>query len=314
MLAGHRALPEPVSRLGLGLCLSGGADSCALALAAGPLRAHAGGDVVGLHACHGLRGSASEGDRLSVRELCARLALPLIEVDAAVAPGPNLEERARRVRYRKLRESFPGVLVTAHHRGDQAETVVLRLLRGAGATGLRGIHPLRDDLVWRPLLDQPGADLRQACREAGWAWREDASNTDLSLTRNWVRHAWLPAQPEGTEAALCELARAAERLAPALGARLDRLAERLGLELLEDGFRLDLSALSSGTFPDPELDLLLERTWTRLGRRPWAGQQRARLLADAASGRVGRRRGGQGEIALWGGSTLQIRAETSADG
>lgn len=298
----------------MGLCLSAGADSCALALAAGPLRAHVRGEVVGLHACHGLRGSASEGDRIAVRELCARLGLPLIEVDAAVEPGPNLEERARGVRYRRLREAFPGVLVTAHHRGDQAETVVLRLLRGAGATGLRGIHPLREDLVWRPLLDQAGADLRQACREAGWTWREDASNTDLSLTRNWVRHVWLPSQPEGTELALRELARAAERLAPTLGARLDRLAEGLALELLGDGFRLDLSSLPPDSLPDPELDLLLERTWTRLGRRPWAAQQRARLLADAASGRVGRRRGGQGEIALWGGSSLQIRAETPADG
>ena len=314
MLEGHHALPETASQLSLGLCLSAGADSCALALAAGPLQARLGRQVVGLHARHGLRGSASEGDRLAVRELCARVGIALVEVDATVEPGPNLEERARRLRYHRLREAFPGLMVTAHHRADQAETVVLRLLRGAHAGGLRGIHPLRDDLVWRPLLDLPGADLRQACREAGWVWREDASNTDLRLTRNWVRHVWLPAQPEGTEHALCELARAAQRLAPALSRRLDDLARQVRLEHIPDGFRLDLSGYREVPLPDPELDLLLERAWTRLGKRPWAAQQRARLVADAVSEGVGRRRGGQGEIALWGRSVLQIRAETPADG
>jgi len=300
--------------LPLGLCLSAGADSSALALAAAPLRERLGAGVVGLHARHGLRGGASEGDRLAVRELCARVGIALLEVDATVAPGPNLEERARSARYRSLRAAFPGLLVTAHHRGDQAETVVLRLLRGAGAAGLRGIHPLRDDLAWRPFLDRPGSELRQACRDAGWTWREDASNTDQTLTRNWVRHGWLPAQPEGTEEALARLAQAAERLAPALAARLDALSDAAGFASDPDGFRLDLSPWAGVDLPDPELDLLLERAWSRAGRRPWAAQQRARLLRDAVSGRIGRRRGGQGEIALWGGRVLRIRAETPADG
>jgi len=70
---------------------------------------------------------------------------------------------------------------------------------------------------------------------------------------------------------------------------------------------------ASRTLPDPasdpELDLLLDRAWTRLGRRPWADAQRRRLLSDTASGATGRRSGGQGEIAIWGGKRLRIERQ-----
>ncbi|MCB9497163.1 MAG: tRNA lysidine(34) synthetase TilS [Fibrobacteria bacterium] len=298
-------LAPPWNLAPMGLCLSGGADSCALAWVGRHLR-DAGEDVTALHALHGLRGRESEEDRLAVHDLCARTGLPLIEVDARLPAGSDLESRAREVRYRSLREAFPGLLLTAHHRQDQAETVVLRLLRGAGPLGLQGIQPLREDGVWRPFLDESPRTLREICREAGWVWREDSSNGDLRHTRNWVRHVWLPGQGAPAEDALVHLAHAAQQLGPRLEGRLDALGSSADVESGPEGFRIDLSPWKGCPLPDPELDLLLERLWTRSGRRPWARQQRDRLVADVLSGRIGRRSGGQGEQAIWGSFHLKV--------
>lgn len=312
LVAAHRSLPEPARSKALGLCLSGGLDSCALALSVAAAREDLGTEIVALHARHGLRGSESDGDALSVRELCARLGLALVEVDATVSPGPNLEARARASRYSALRRAFPGLLVTAHHRGDQAETVVLRLLRGAGPTGLRGIHGLREDGVWRPFLDVPRRALEDVCRQAGWVWREDSSNRDQRLLRNWIRHAWLPQGGDALERSLAAVATAASALAPSLEERLESLGRSCGLAIDPTGFRLDLRPWHDQ--PDhPELDLLLELAWTRCGRRPWAEQQRRRLVSDVLTGASGRRRGGQGEMAFWGGGVLQVRGSVASN-
>lgn len=305
-------MPPDARRLSLGLCLSGGADSCALALSAARIQGAIGTEIVALHARHALRGGESEGDALAVRELCASVGLPLVEVDAAVPHGPNLEARARAARYAALRGAFPGLLATAHHRSDQAETVALRLLRGAGPGGLRGIHALRSDRVWRPFLDLPRARLEAVCRDAGWRWREDSSNRDPRHLRNWIRLHWLPNGPRGLEDGLAALAAAAERLSPHLERRLAALEASLDLRADATGFRLDLRIWDSDA-DHPELDLLLERAWTRCGRRPWAAQQRRRLLEDALSGARGRRSGGQGETAIWGGRALQVRVSTGAE-
>lgn len=313
LLAGRRALPEVHADRPLGLCLSGGGDSSALVLAAGSVRPSLPRGTLVLHALHRLRGSASEADRLACRELASRCGFAFREVEAPVAAGPNLEGRARTARYRALREGFDGLLVTAHHRDDRIETLVMRILRGAGPAGLRGIHRLRADGTWRPFLDLPGALLRAACRESAWTWREDASNRDETFLRNWVRHAWLPSQEEAVGASLGRLADACEALAPLLDLRLVRLAEAAEMEVDPTGFRLDLSPWAEVPLPDPELDLLLERAWSLAGRRPWAGQQRGRLVRDVLAGSRGRRRGGQREIALWGGRILQVRLEGPAE-
>jgi tRNA(Ile)-lysidine synthase len=301
------SLGDPWLGRPLGLCLSGGADSSALVLAAGEVRHLLPAGTVVLHALHGLRGSQSEADRLASRELAGRCGLAFREVEALVAPGPNLEDRARKARYQALRAAFDGLLVTAHHRDDRVETLVLRLLRGAGPAGLRGIHRLRSDGTWRPFLDQPGQLLRDACGEAGWVWREDASNRDERFLRNWVRNAWLPSQDAATASSLAHLADACEALSPLLERRMAHLARTASLQADTTGFRLDLSAWSGLPLPHPELDLLLERAWTSTGRRPWATQQRERLIQDVLSGQRGRRRGGQHEIALWGARVLQVR-------
>ncbi len=314
LLEGLGALPTPWKNAPLGLCLSGGADSCALALAAAqawreaPILLPRG--ISAFHARHALRGSASEGDAASVRELCGKLGIAWTEIDARVEPGPGLEARARAARYDAIRGAAgPEVLLcTAHHRDDQAETVLLRLLRGAGATGLRGIHALREDGVWRPFLGHSRADLEAACAAADWEPRQDLSNLDTSFARNDLRHNLLPAlesEHPGTTAALAALAQAAQALEPFLERALERLVATLDLRLDARGFSCDLSILDDPA-TDPELDLLLERAWTRLGRRPWARAQRTRLLADVARETTGRRAGGQGEIAVWGGRRLRV--------
>jgi len=294
------------------LCLSGGTDSSALAFAAQRARGAFPGGVQSAHVLHKLRGSESEGDAASVRELCGRLGLPLTLLDAAVEPGPNLEERARDARYAALRRAFPNsLLVTAHHLDDQSETVILRLLRGAGARGLGGISTLRDDGIWRPFLSHPRSTLEAACDQVGWTARTDSSNLHPTFARNRIRLDFLPgweASEPGVSLALASLAESAQALAPFLERGLDRLASTLSVELDRNGFSLDLSLWPPDRPPpheDPELDLLLERTWTRSGRRPWATAQRTRLIQDS-TGHSGKRTGGQSEIAVFGGGRLRV--------
>ncbi len=292
-------------------------DSCALALVARQALDcrpdQFPGGMIGYHARHALRGSESEGDAASVAELCGKLGLALVIVDAKIEPGSGLEARARLARYSRVRQAAGDstLLLTAHHSNDQAETVLLRLLRGAGVVGLRGIHSLRFDGVWRPFLRAFRQDLARVCAQSHWAGREDSSNLDLTFERNFLRRQFLPlleSEHPNLSDALVKLAESAQQLEPFLERRLERLSNSLGLQFDPLGFSLDLSGadLDSSLSLDPELDLLLERAWTRCGRRPWAHAQRTRLLSDVASGSAGRRTGGQGEIAIWGGKTLRI--------
>ena len=297
------------------LCLSGGGDSSALALAFAPLAGAWPGGVAAAHVAHALRGGESAGDAEAVREICARLGIALRVLDAAVLPGPNLEARAREARYGALRRAFPDALLcTAHHRDDQAETVMLRLLRGAGPRGLGGIARLRDDGIWRPFLGLSRSDLDRACREAGWVPRMDSSNGDRSFLRNRLRLDVLPeweASEPGIVPALASLGDAAQAAAPWIERALDRLGTAIDLRIDADGFSLDLSAWDrsrGAPGDDPELDLLLERTWTRMGRRPWSAEHRRGLLEDCLGG-GGRRRGGQAERASFGGGRLRVEAE-----
>jgi tRNA(Ile)-lysidine synthase len=321
LVASLGSLPGRFCGSRVAVCLSGGADSCALALAVSDLgreRPELLPGVSALHVRHHLRGSESEGDAASVRELCGLAGLPLRELDAPVEPGPGLEARARVARYGALRREAPGsLLATAHHRDDQAETVVLRLLRGAGPRGLVGIRPIRQDGIWRPLLACGRDVLSEACREADWIPRQDSSNADRTYSRNEIRWGLLPdweQEQPGTAAALADLARAAWELEPFLERALDRLDGELSVLGDERGFTLDLSRWPVDR-PSPETDSefesTLERAWTRRGRRPWTASHRSRLIADLWQGKTGRRRGGQAEIAHFGGRKLRVESSNT---
>ncbi|HJQ36655.1 MAG TPA: tRNA lysidine(34) synthetase TilS [Thermoanaerobaculia bacterium] len=168
--------------------VSGGADSTALLLLLAELRY----DVVAAHVNHHLRGEESDADEAFVRELCARLNIPLHvtdgTLDAERVRQRGVEAAAREVRYARLQElRGDSLIATAHQKNDQAETVPMRLLTGSGIGGLRGIHAVRGDGIIRPLLDVTREEIDAYLRERGITPRHDRSNDDPRFLRNRVR-------------------------------------------------------------------------------------------------------------------------------
>jgi tRNA(Ile)-lysidine synthase len=181
------------------VALSGGPDSVALTDALAESAGEAEIRVVAAHLDHGLRAGSGD-DAVFCAELCRRLGLPLRSGQADVRgrarrEGGGLEEAARLERYAFLRSVKKALgastIAVAHTRDDQAETFLLRLLRGAGSRGL-GAMRLRSGDLFRPLLDVSRDQVLDHLRRRGLPWREDPSNTDPSFVRNRVRHELLP--------------------------------------------------------------------------------------------------------------------------
>lgn len=238
------------------VAVSGGSDSVALALLMAELSAAGVLQLAGLaHLNHGLRGAESDRDA----EFCAGLAVDCgVSLDVehcdvasiATRRRRSLEEAAREARYdfleRVRQQRGADVVAVGHTRDDQAETVLLRLVRGAGPRGLTAIHPRRQQII-RPLIDLRRLDLQAYLQSRQRGWRDDASNLDRRRRRNRLRHDVLPAlvASEGDSvvnvlARTAEIARADEALlaALALDAR-GRVATRH-----EECVRLDLAALT----------------------------------------------------------------------
>ena len=190
------------------VAVSGGADSTALLLlvhAANSLPKNSLGiGLSAVHINHTLRGDESEADQQFVEELCARLQVPLhlqrVDTHAyATRHGQTIEEAARNLRYASFAELFTqgkvNKVLTAHTLDDQAETVLMKLLRGAWLEGLSAISSVLEipgGSVVRPLLNTRREDLRTYLRERNQSWREDSSNSDEAFTRNRIRHTVLP--------------------------------------------------------------------------------------------------------------------------
>jgi tRNA(Ile)-lysidine synthase len=182
------------------VALSGGPDSVGLLRLLRELEAAGELSVAGIaHLNHGLR-DAAHGDEQFCRALAAEMGLPfrsdLVDVRGrAERLRISLEDAGRRARYelfaRVASELQSDVIATGHTRDDQAETFLLRLLRGAGPRGLAGIHP-RSGRVARPLLDVSRGELRTYLASIGQPFRDDESNRDLSIPRNRIRHELLP--------------------------------------------------------------------------------------------------------------------------
>jgi tRNA(Ile)-lysidine synthase len=182
------------------VALSGGADSTALldllaTLPVFPLR------LVAAHLNHCLRGSESDADEQFCRGLAARYSIPFesrrVDIKAAAAAGSlNLEDAGRRARIEFFddlaTQRGASAVVLAHHADDQAETVLMRLLRGSGMAGLSGM-PWRNGRGYcRPLLDITRVEIEAYLAERHLEWREDTSNLDRSFLRNRIRHELLP--------------------------------------------------------------------------------------------------------------------------
>ncbi len=200
---------------------SGGADSAALVLAL------ADRPIEVAHIVHDLRPERQAyADRDAVRVLAESLRLPFCEDSVAVRGEPgNLEANAAAARYEALRvlaqdRDIP-FIATAHHADDQLETLLLRLARGSGVAGLRGIAPVRSlgsvKLI-RPMLEIGRDQGRAFCCECGFDWREDATNADISRARSAIRHTVLPALLAAEPRALKGAARTARQMRLATGA------------------------------------------------------------------------------------------------
>lgn len=194
--------------------LSGGADSVALLRA---LCALGQPSRLMLHAAyvhHGLRPEAEE-EADFCRALCDQLGVPFAVLRVQVPDSGSLEAAAREARYAALtaemRRTDCTVLALAHHQDDQAETLLLHLLHGAGTAGMGGMAEYRAPL-WRPLLSLRRETLRAALTELGQPWREDASNADTAYARNYLRHCVLPQIEQAFPSAVSALSRSAELL------------------------------------------------------------------------------------------------------
>jgi tRNA(Ile)-lysidine synthase len=238
-----RELLGPLRGAQLCVAYSGGADSTALLAALAALRNRSGFTLRAVHLNHQLQPQAASmaaAAQASARRL--GVACRVLPARVRVARGESLEAAARDVRYAALRAQLhPGEwLLLAQHRDDQAETLLLQLLRGAGIAGLAAM-PERAGVLLRPLLDLPRAALRAYLARRGLKWREDPSNADERFDRNYLRRQVMPRIETRWPAAGATIARSA-RLAAEAQQLLEAQADQV-LRAAADGAALQVPVL-----------------------------------------------------------------------
>ncbi|GGG82258.1 tRNA lysidine(34) synthetase TilS [Edaphobacter dinghuensis] len=294
------------------VAISGGADSVALLLAVHNANT-AKRDALGVglsaaHVHHGIRPGEADTDQQFVEALCARLDIPLhlhsAKIPERVAKtGETIEEAARNVRYdffaSLIATGEADAILTAHTLDDQAETVLMKLLRGAWTEGLSAIHPIvqvppqtpgiRPGKILRPFLNIRRAEIEAYLNQLNQPWCEDSTNTDTAYTRNRIRHELIPQlrdynpHLDQTLANLAELAREEE-------ARWQIELNRLLPQILLPGKPVRGGGRSVSTAPGQsavaiELDRLrsLDPALRRRVLRAAARQLGARLSFDETS-------------------------------
>ncbi len=211
------------------VAFSGGLDSSVLLhLLADWARREGLPPISAIHVHHGLQPAANAWPA-HCASVCEQLDIPLDVARVQVTPGASLEQAARRSRYQAFSErlSAGDVLLSAQHRDDQAETLLFRVLRGAGVRGLAAMpasRPLGQGSLVRPLLDCSRAELQAYAQRHGLAWIEDPSNADERFSRNFLRRQVMPLLAERWPQASNSLARSANHLSEAQQL-LDELAE-----------------------------------------------------------------------------------------
>lgn len=286
----HRLLPDGSTVL---VGVSGGSDSVALTHLLLELGDHQAFRVAGLaHLNHRLRETAERDERFC-RRLAEGLGLPLvveaIDVsDYAVSQGLSIEDAARRVRYDFLERAAArhgaDTIAVGHTRDDQAETLLLKLMRGAGLTGLGGIYPRRGRVV-RPLLDASRDELRQYLESKGLTWVDDETNLDLANPRNRLRHVVIP-ELERTYGGEVKrsLARAAE-LVRDDAVWLDEVSEARYHELVletAEGYEIERARLTAE--PAPVIRRVLLRALRMLAGHREVGLDHVRAAGEVLAG------------------------------
>ncbi|MDR0441412.1 MAG: tRNA lysidine(34) synthetase TilS [Candidatus Accumulibacter sp.] len=285
---------QPRLKRGRRVCvgLSGGMDSVTLLHAlwrlsrTGKLSV----DVSAVHVCHGISPYADAWADFC-REYCLRLNVPLVvaKVDVPRDSGEGLEGAARRLRHGVFAGLDVDWLVLAHHRDDQAETVLLNLLRGAGVAGASGMRIARTQVsgpvLARPFLGIARSVLLDYARAWGLSWIEDESNDDPRFRRNFLRHDILPRLEREFPGTGASLARAAEHFGEAT-VLLDALAALDRETVVAASGRIAVDAFNR--LSPARARNLLRHVWKQAGHRApdtnWVGEALKQLAsADARS-------------------------------
>jgi tRNA(Ile)-lysidine synthase len=276
--------------------LSGGSDSVAATRILLELAEHGGFAVAGLaHLNHGLRPSAAR-DEAFCREFAQRVGLTLAVEHAAVrdfasSESLSIEDAARRLRYAFLERAAADMaadrIAVGHTQDDQAETVLLKLMRGAGLRGLGGIYPRRGAVI-RPLLDVTRDDLRAFLRSRAETWIEDETNQDLANPRNRIRHRVLPELDRALEGSARPAISRAAALIREDGQWLDALAEERFLTLAHStpaGLEFDVLRLAET--PVPVLRRVLLQALRAAGRNREIGLEHVEAVTALLNGAQG---------------------------
>ena len=249
------------------VAFSGGLDSTVLLHALAHANASSAVPIIAVHVQHDLHADSGKWEA-HCRAAASALAVDYDSIKVAVdrESGLGLEASARAARYQALRQLIqPGDwLLSAHHQDDQAETLLLNLLRGSGMAGMAGIgvrQPFGSGFLMRPLLDVARADLQEYASSHSLAWLDDPSNAEIAFDRNYLRHEVLPLLAERWPAASSRLARSAE-LAAEASTLLDQLADD-DLLSLGDAQRLEINALAA--LSDARQRNVLRRALKRAG-------------------------------------------------
>lgn len=260
---------------------SGGVDSHVLLHALAILRPGLPCRIAAVHVNHGLQSAAGAWDE-HCRAVCAGLGVPYIslQADGRAAAGESREAAARAARYAVLEGWLPRrhYLLTAQHRDDQAETLLLQLLRGSGVKGLAampGLAPFGGGYLLRPLLDCSRDALLDYAMANRLNWVDDPSNRDISLDRNFLRHQVLPVLRQRWPAFSATLSRSARHCAEA-ATMLEALASQ-DLDTLVD--------VSKDTLPIPGL-LQLPPERQRNSLRHWLRGRGATTPSEAVLARI----------------------------
>jgi len=253
---------QPASRLTIGY--SGGLDSSVLLHLLADLRQSTNFSLAAVHIHHGLFPQADAWAQ-HCAQVCRELEVPLEIHRVEVRPaGEGLEAAARAARYRVYGQLDTDFLVLAHHRDDQAETVLLQLLRGAGLKGLAAMpeaRPLAEIVLLRPLLAATRAEISAWATAHAIGWIDDESNADIRIARNALRREVMPSLTARFPDAPKALAQAAGQFAEA-ALLLDALADLDGSDAISaDG--LALSVLRA--LPEPRARNLLRRFLAQAG-------------------------------------------------
>lgn len=238
------------------VAVSGGADSVCLLHVLNSIKKQNKYKIFAAHLNHCIRGTEADRDEKYVAWLCEKMGIECFSEHADVPKlakklGMSEEEAGRKARYDFFRrisaENNIDLIATAHNKNDRAETVLMRIIRGSGLSGLRGIKYMREDGVIRPLLDVSRDEIEGYCREAELEFKTDSTNNNDDYTRNKIRHKLIPIAEELNPSVIDALANLSRNIgddADFLDGYAKRLYERINPPIFKGKYKaIDIETL-----------------------------------------------------------------------